>query len=524
MSDDSDLVEPFNHAGYRENIDRNGDGIPDRMQQGYDPSTGDPLEIHLPAPQRFDLEHVENVPVSRGAREALMSLGASYDNAEGNSRNAELRASTAEAVRTQGATEQQVETSASPNFHERASARALWERRKHMPQKESGVLKNLRQIQSAPNEPKTGMEVLQALGHGIAGGIMIGARQAIRNREIRLWKENEEFLLEVARNKDRDALLSNNSAKDLRDATQGGPGDSGATPPATPGTNGPDQGPGGDGAAPETNSPDRGPDGGGSGQNGIEPAPAATAGEANPELAAVQTVGPVTIGDIEPPAAANDHVLVTDANSPKFAPQAGREREAGTSVSDDVQPGAGPATEGKPEQKAAPLPAAGVDGAGVVSPARANGNLAAGAAVAAVAPIAAPVVTAAATHQAQREAGASFPSSGKGPSQTAPAPAVPEISVAASPSPRKLGTAPAGRMSIPAKVQAPAQREGTLLALAASIQNTKGRVVSKGPAAPGIGRQAAGLGMDLAMKIIADREAPSVSVKQFGRDSSSMGR
>jgi hypothetical protein len=540
MSDDPDTVEPFNHAGYREDIDRNGDGIPDRRQQGYDPSTGDPLDIHLPGPQRFDLQHIENVPVSRTAREALMSIGASYDNAEGNSRNPEFRQENEAAVKTQAATEQAADGTANPNFHERASARALWERRKHMPQKESGLLKNFRQIQSAPNEPKTGLEVFQSLGHGLAAGVMIGAKQAIRNREIRLWKENEEFLLEVARNKDRDAMIANDTAKDLRDITQGGhggPGDAGpANGPAgdsTPGNSGPgangpdDRGPG-DGSTPP---PSTGPGGGSPGSAEPEVQQAAGSDRTAPEAGAVQTVGPVTMGDIEPSPAANDQGNGIDAAGPKFSPQAGRERENTEAPVQDQAKGTEGAAITPPAQPVKPEQLPAIEKPAAVAPARANANVAAGAAVAVVAPVAAPIVTAAATHQSQREVGSDFQSSAKGPAAPVPAPA--QANVAKSPQiasataiqgQRRLGMMPEGSMRIPATAKAPAQGQGTLLALAASIKDAKGPVLSKGASSPGIGRQVAGLGMEIAMKVLNERQMPNAPVQQIGRDTSGIGR
>ncbi|RYY09799.1 MAG: hypothetical protein EON55_17645, partial [Alphaproteobacteria bacterium] len=59
--DDNTLNEPFQVDGrYIQDADRNGDRIPDRMQQGYDSATGDPLRSDYPSTVRLNLSHVEN--------------------------------------------------------------------------------------------------------------------------------------------------------------------------------------------------------------------------------------------------------------------------------------------------------------------------------------------------------------------------------------------------------------------------------------------------------------------------------
>lgn len=492
MSDDNKLDEAFQVDGrYNQDIDRNGDKVPDRMQQGYDPNTGDPLTDQIPAPVRFGLEHTDNTPDERGHREKLAMLGATYDNAMGLGRDPGTRDAVSEAIagasKVEKETDKKVQTA--PNFHERATARALWERRRNMPKKEPGLLKNLRMIQQGANEPKTGLEIFQSLGYGLSAGVMIGARKAVRNAEIRAYKENEEFHLNLARDKDRDAALANLAAGELRDAASpvigsnaAGPGEGGPTGGNTPPA----------GSAPGGPTPD-GPKG---------PASDASPAEDN------------SVSDMK-------------AKGPSFEPQTlgPAEPEKGSEPSDKAK---GKKVEGIADTQSKKTDLE-VKPAGSTNPYRANENLAAGAALSTVAPMAAPIVTAGATHRAQKEAGAAheaMPRSStgaKGPSarQTSPA----SVSVSYKPAEnnrptRSLAVANDGpRRENVVDINDPTHRKGGMHALASGLSLPIEKTLSKGPAQSAQRRPGAGIGTVMASRILSERKGIDVSTLDKMRDS-----
>ena len=572
MSDDNILEDPFQVDGrYNQDADRNGDRIPDRMQQGYDSGTGDPLKSDYPEPVRLGIDHVENGPDERGHREKLALFGATFDNARGNGRDPEARGAADGAIAGASAVEKSVDSKPKakgpPNFHEREAAKKLWERRKDMPKKEKGVLANLRQIQSGSNDGKTGIEVLQSLGHGFGAGLMIGARQAERKAEIKIYKENEEFHLENARSKDRDTLQeANEAAREKLDSIIAG----GSTPPGTeggdPGTPPPGT-PAPGGAKPEATTP--GPETPTAGRDGAERGPDAP--EAGPVPKGPEGDGPQGPGPAGTTVAAAmepDRTKETPetgavsgetpaigreihATSPSFEPQAKAptertpERTAATTAA-EPQPSkqagvAKPVVAKLQGTTPAPQKAVAPTYTGrTVDPATANGNLAAGAALATVAPMAAPVLTAGVTHRAQKEVGTEHAgpqrSTGtKGPAQAGRGVGVdPKVNVTfgrtAKPGERTLAPAPNDaprKQSMMGDGQA-GHRQGGLHQLATSLTpslepaGVKG--LSKGPTEIGTRRPGAGIGMVTATRIIAQRSGADQSILENMRDKKTITR
>lgn len=604
MADDDNILnEPFQVDGrYNQDIDRNGDRIPDRMQQGYDSATGEPLSSDYPSPVRLGLNHVENTPDERSHRETLAIIGSTYDNARGMSRDQDARSAADEAVAGSSAVEKETGSKPKrpPNFHERETARKLWERRKDMPKKEAGLLKNLRHIQSGDKDGKTGMEVLQSLGHGIGAGLMIGWKQAERLAEINLYKENEEFHLQLARGKDAKAAAeANDAAKDVLDASSGG-----TPPPDGRGPGGPGEGPEGPATGGEPENPDRGPQGPTAGTPGPEEVSAgptevtpearrneagrepsetrstetvAAAGDSRRQDATVQETALKTtpIEDREQDARTIERLPEQRIDAGAAAAVASEGRHGANRQPKDMEIQTAPKFEPQPAErttganKTGPLAAAAgkgavVDDGGVkpiqqqqartglagkpkesaptpqpagrtVDPSTANSNLAAGMAVSTVAPMAAPVLTAAATHRSQKEAGADHGPQArpatigtKGPDR--PVSAKPQVSVtygkAGAPGERRLAAAPAPgpRQQV---AQGPDQgnhRRGGMHQLASTLERVDRPTLSKGPSSIGIRRPGAGIGMVVATRIIQQRTGPDQSVLENMRDNKSVTR
>ncbi len=616
--DDNILSEPFQVDGrYNQDIDRNGDRVPDRMQQGYDSATGEPLASDYPPPTRLGLNHIDNTPDERSHRETLAIIGSTYDNARGMSRDHDARAAADEAVAGSSAVEKEAGSKPKrpPNFHERETARKLWERRKDMPKKEAGLLKNLRHIQSGDKDGKTGIEVLQSLGHGIGAGLMIGWRQAERQAEINLYKENEEFHLELARTKDADAAKeANDAAKQILGVSEGhatsgddrGPGGSGGTdggpdtPPSGNGPENPDRGPQGpivetaerntDQSGPSATPPqaqnrDVGRDpseartssrdatvraeGGPpeastlrSGQDGVERDPASRTVASLEDDRASE---PAPVQSVREGASSSVGETTDTARDHRSAPEQARTPEAVATPRFEPQP----TERGAQPDRTGPLAAAAgkgrvVDDGGVkpiqqqqartgllgkektappavpsqgrsVDPSTANANMAAGMAVSTVAPMAAPVLTAGATHSSQKEIGADHSTQAGAPSTGAKGPnrsvaANPQVSVtygkAGSPGERRLAPAPAIGPRQPV-AQGPDQgehRRGGMHQLASTLASVERPTLSKGPSTLGTRRPGAGIGMVVAARIIQQRSGPDQSVLENMRDNKSVTR
>ena len=592
MSDDDNTPnEPFQVDGrYIQDADRNGDRIPDRMQQGYDSATGDPLHSDYPSTVRLNLSHVENAPDDRPHRETLAIFGSTFDNAKGMSRDQDARNAADQAIAGSSAVEKETASKPKPgpNFHEREAARKLWERRKDMPKKEAGLLKNLRHIQSGSNDGKTGIEVLQSLGHGVGAGLMIGWRQAERKAEINLYKENEEFHLELARGKDAEAAKeANNAAKDVLEASGGGTPPTGGEPdPSTPGPDAPvtgGKGPQDPGQGPV--SPvqgNDGPDAGPSGPAGT--AEAATAMNTEGRDPAARVSDDVAPGDARDVAASTDVAsarleekapdttpldiaaerprepvmsvreqdregvqvapAIDPVQSPSFEPQVreprAREADPAQSRSPTVNANDGgvkPIQDGhaKAEQARKATPAATPANGRAVDPSTANGNLAAGMAISTVAPMAAPVLTAGATHQSQKEAGADHgapsrtsPTGSRGPAAQPQRNANVSVTYgkAGTAGERRLAPAPAAgpRREVPQGPEHGDHRRGGIHQLAASLERIDKPTLSKGPTALGTRRPGVGIGMVVAARIIAQRTGPDQSVLENMRDKKSVTR
>lgn len=528
MSDDNILEEPFQVDGrYNQDIDRNGDRVPDRMQQGFDSGTGDPLD--LPAPVRFGLDHVDNTPDERSHREKLVLLGATFDNSEGLTRDPEARSSADSAVAGASAVERSIDSkpSSGPNFHERAAARALWERRKDMPKKEPGLLKNLRQIQTGSNDGKTGIEVLQSLGHGVSAGLMIGARQAARKEEIRIYRENEEFHLRLAREKDRSTEEANKQAAELLNAVneQGG-----NTPPA--------------GGTPTPDAPEPGPAGPGDGSR--------NSNETVVEAKEAERAAPVPANDQDTSAPLKEAAALDQSSgpspAPSFAPQqvvtsredGGRDPAAASGTDQAKSNASEPrmAESKAPSSKSpesATGPSAGRDRGGV-DPVRANGTLAAGMALSTVAPVVAPVITAGVTHHAQKEAGQDHGAAtrtgtgAKGPGVRDPQMRQSTVTVETgrnhAPGERTLAPAPAAgpRKGNVVDLEQARHRKGTLHEQASALARPERPAMSKGPKEVGPRRPAQGVGMVMAKRIMESRGGIDLAVLDNVRDKRSATR
>lgn len=505
----SDEREGFSH-GYIQDVDRDGNGIPDREQQGHDPRTGARLDEMPNLTTPYNLDFAQNGPFERGTRESTAHLTSTWDTSRENSRNPEARAVASEAVANQSAVERAIESkpqTEGPGFAEKEMARNLWQDRARRPKRNATLLKKLGSVKTGHHEPKTGTEFAQSFLHGLGAGLLLGIEQQKEKAAQRAYDTTEEWMLDQARAKDQDAANEKSKAAledsaRIRDAVLAGASTPGAGETPGGGT------PGGDapgGGTPDGGGPTGGPGGpGGPGTDEstrtIEPAQA-----------------PLPANDVGPEIAPQAEPL--PAVAAKVDDRTGVERTFEPQHADGRQPEVKEPAARQPEMKeaAAKQPEAGQTQerptSSSVDPARANGNIAAGAMLSTAIPVAGPIVTAGAARHAQKEAGAEHQvhSRAKGPApQAKDGPAHPHREPGA-PTPRATATrtlaaAPTGpRRAEVVNIDEARHRKGGLHAQAAGLQLPPKQAHAKGPSITTARRPAAGIGSQMARAIIEAR-------------------
>jgi hypothetical protein len=492
MSDEQ--REGFSH-GYRGEEDRNGDGIPDREQQGYDPSTGRRLDENPNLSTEYNLDFAQNGPFKRETRESTAHLTSTWDTSRENSRDHDARATATDAVDKQSAVERAIESKPQtdgPGFAEKEMARNLWQDRARRPKKNASLLKKLGSVKTGHHEPKTGTEFAQSFLHGLGAGLMLGVEKQKEKKAQLAYDTTEEWMLDQARAKDQDAANEKSKAAlddaaRIRDAVLAG-----ATPPAA------DAAPGGDtpgGGTPGGDGPTGGPDGGPGGPGGGPGGPGSD--ETTRTMEPAQA--PTPANDVGPERTPEREPLPAVAASGKE--QVLAEKAVETQKSETKQPDAGQGRE-------APVSSS-------VDPARANGNIAAGAILSTAIPVAGPLVTAGAARHAQKEAGAEHQvqTRAKGPNPPARDGVSPPQREPGAPGPRATATrtlapAPTGpRRAEVVSIDDARHRKGGLHAQAAALQLPKQKSHSKGPSVSIARRPAAGIGTQMAKAILAARPA-----------------